>query len=80
MRAWDAIGRGDPNPLETTLSSEPAVKQYLGAAEVADVMDPAKHTGLAAQRAREFASKIRELIGGSGLEAAALLTEMGIQA
>lgn len=79
MRAWDAIGRGEENPLEKLLVADRSVGQYVSESEVRALMDPAKHTGLAARRARDFAKKLREL-DGAGSNLTGMLTEMGIEA
>ena len=50
-----------------------------GGLYVGELMDPARHTGLAAQRARDFANKLRDLNGGN-TGVATFLTEMGIEA
>jgi adenylosuccinate lyase len=79
MQAWDAIGRGEENPLEKLLAADASVRQYVPEREVRALMDPTKHTGLAARRARDFAKKLREL-DSAGLKFAGILTEMGIDA
>jgi len=78
MQAWDAVGRGEENPLARLLGAHPRVRQYVGD-EIGSLMNPAEHTGLAAQRAREFAKKLRELDGGDA-SVAPYLTEMGLEA
>jgi adenylosuccinate lyase len=79
MQAWDAVGQGDENPLERLLSADPLVGRFVEKAELARLMDPRLHTGMAAQRAREFAKKLGEL-SSAGEGQAAFLTEMGIEA
>ncbi len=61
MRAYDAIARGEPNPLESILSEDPQVRRYVQPEELAALMDPRRHTGDAAERARSFARSLRDL-------------------
>lgn len=62
MKAWDAIERGEPNPLREMLSVELKLDRYIERNEIGKLMDPGSHTGLAAQRARTFAGRVRERI------------------
>jgi adenylosuccinate lyase len=79
MQAWEAVGQGEENPLGRLLAANAEIGRYVDAPELARLMDPKGHTGLAAQRARDFAKKLCELTK-AGDEPATLLTEMGIEA
>lgn len=61
MRAYDAIASGGPNPLQTLLSEDAQVRRYVQPEELAALMDPRRHTGDAADRARTFARSLRAL-------------------
>jgi adenylosuccinate lyase len=78
MQAWDAVSRGEDNPLERLIAEIPEVKQRVGSG-LHRLMDPTLHTGLAAERAKEFARKLRELEAGDQ-QMARIITEMGIEA
>jgi adenylosuccinate lyase len=79
MRAWDATARGEPNPLETLLLADDAISGRVSEGELKALMDPAKHIGQAAQRAKNFAAKLRELDRGERTFAK-VFQEMGIEA
>ena len=78
MRAWEAVERGEPNPIAEDLAAHSQIAKFVGT-DVAALMDPSKHTGLAAARAKDFAKKLRELDRDGG-SAAPFLSEMGIEA
>ena len=78
MQAWESVERGEVNPLARLLAANARIKEYVGD-DVGRLMDPAAHTGLAEQRARDFAKKLRDLDGGD-TRIATFLTEMGIEA
>jgi len=61
MRAWDAIGRGEANPLQEILQSDPAIAQHLNPKEVKELMKADRHVGLAQSRARDIAEKLLAL-------------------
>ena len=78
MRAWESIERGEDNPLGAILARDATVQRFVGT-QLEGLMDPSKHTGLAAQRARDFAKQLRELDEGDRTTAP-VFTEMGIEA
>lgn len=61
MRAWDAVARGEPNPLPEILAADPGIGRYIHKEKVAALLDPKRHIGMAAQRARGFANGLRGL-------------------
>jgi adenylosuccinate lyase len=60
MKAWDAIQRGEENPLETLICQDAEISSYLPKKEIRDLMNTKIHTGDAATRALAMAKKIRE--------------------
>jgi adenylosuccinate lyase len=65
LRAWQAVQRGEANPLRESLSHEKRFAKFLKPAEIARVMDARAHVGDAAQRARDFS----KLLGQKLVEA-----------
>jgi adenylosuccinate lyase len=52
MQAWEAIRRGDPNPLASLLAEDAQLRRYLSAQEILALMDYTHHLGSAPARAR----------------------------
>jgi adenylosuccinate lyase len=61
MQAWDALARGEDNPLAQTLAGESTITALVDPAEIRRLLDPGKHVGTAPQRARALAEKIDAL-------------------
>jgi adenylosuccinate lyase len=61
MTAWEALEKTEKNPLADLIAADPALSENIEPAEMRALMDPAHHTGLAAERARLFAAKVRAL-------------------
>lgn len=61
MRAWDAVARGEDNPLERLVADLPEVRERIPPEKVHELMDVREHTGLASKRARDFARSLRGL-------------------
>jgi adenylosuccinate lyase len=61
MQAWSAVEKHEPNPLTNLLKGDPQITKYLKAGEIERLMDARNHVGLAAQRARALAKKLRAL-------------------
>ena len=82
MQAWESIERGEENPLKGIIVRDKRIRAYLDEKQIDALMDPASHTGNAAQRARDFAKRLRKLGDQSeqGATTAPFLTEMGIEA
>jgi adenylosuccinate lyase len=62
MLAWSAVHAGQPNPLETLITSDPQLLDYLPAEHLRALMDASTHLGDAAARARQLAHDIRQVI------------------
>jgi adenylosuccinate lyase len=61
MEAWDAVRRGNENPLSRRLSEEGSLTVLLDPAEIRRLLDPSNHVGTAPQRARLLADRIARL-------------------
>jgi adenylosuccinate lyase len=61
MLAWDALARGEDNPLPHLLSEDPTLTERIDPAEIRRLLDPAKHIGTAPQRALVLANRIDAL-------------------
>lgn len=62
MAAWQEIGAGDDNPLETYLASDPVIQGYLQESELHELMDASHYLGDAPQRARQLADTIHDVV------------------
>jgi adenylosuccinate lyase len=67
MKAWEAIQKGQSNPLIDDISLDPRIHDYLPDLDMHAFMDAIHYLGDAPQRARELAGSIREKVGSSGL-------------
>lgn len=63
MLAWDAISRGEINPLARNLADDETISHYVDPAEIRSRLDPSEHVGDATQRAENLASQIMETVG-----------------
>jgi adenylosuccinate lyase len=61
MQAWDALAKGESNPLARLLVAEKALTSWIDPAEIRRLLDPSKHVGTAPQRARSLATRIAGL-------------------
>jgi adenylosuccinate lyase len=59
MIAYEALARGETNPLTRLIADDDRVARYVDPAEIRVQLDPIGHTGDAAQRARRLATRIR---------------------
>ena len=60
MAAWEAVERGDANPLEALISREPQFLEYLEEDLLRDLLNYEHYLGDAPIRARELSKSIRE--------------------
>lgn len=63
MRSWEALARGQDNPLSQLLAENRELSALVDPAEIRRLLDPGKHVGTAPERARRLAERI------DGLEA-----------
>lgn len=61
MEAWQALERGEDNPLAQLLSEEPELTARIDPAEIRRLLDPSAHVGTAPERARRVAGRIDAL-------------------
>ncbi|HLY02235.1 MAG TPA: adenylosuccinate lyase [Candidatus Cybelea sp.] len=61
MQAWEAVRRGDENPLSRLLTDRAELTALLDPAEIRHLLDPSSHVGTAPQRARLLADRIAVL-------------------
>jgi adenylosuccinate lyase len=62
LAAWDALQRGEPNPLIDRLASDPRLLAYLPTGRVHSLLDARGYVGDAPQRARELAAAIHQTL------------------
>ncbi len=62
QEAWAQVFSGKGNPLPDLLQADPVIRGYLQADEITALMDARGHIGLAGNRARWMAGKIREIL------------------
>ncbi|MEO7040610.1 MAG: adenylosuccinate lyase [Candidatus Elarobacter sp.] len=62
MRAYDALGAGETNPLARFLADDERISRWVDPAEVREWLDPTGHVGDAPQRARRLAERIRDTV------------------
>ena len=61
MEAWEAVRRGDENPLSRLLTDRAELTALVDPAEIRRLLDPSSHVGTAPQRARLLADRIDRL-------------------
>ena len=61
MAAWDALARGEDNPLAQSLAGDTTLTALVDPAEIRRLLDPVKHVGTAPERARALAGRIDAL-------------------
>jgi adenylosuccinate lyase len=61
MAAWQEVQAGKPNPLLALLAADEWITAYLPTAELLALGNVDSYTGIAPQRAREMAARIRAI-------------------
>ncbi len=61
MEAWEAVRRGEDNPLSRLLTEERELTALVDPAEIRRLLDPGGQVGTASQRARLLADRIESL-------------------
>jgi adenylosuccinate lyase len=64
MQAWQALQRGEANPLAASLCADASLTAHLPEAEMRALLSAGSHTGDAAERARGMAKAIRAALKG----------------
>jgi adenylosuccinate lyase len=59
MQAWEAVRRGEENPLISLMCRDGELTEYLSEQEIRVLMDARAHIGDAAERAIKMAKKIQ---------------------
>jgi len=62
LEAWEAVRKGNDNPLMELLKADTQIGDYLTAERLRELMDAAAYTGTVAQRSLTFAQEIRKNI------------------
>ncbi len=62
LAAWDALRRGETNPLAEDLCSDERILRWLHEAKVTELLDAGDYIGGAVERARALAEKIRRAV------------------
>jgi adenylosuccinate lyase len=62
LAAWDALRRGEPNPLAASLCGDERILQWLPAEQVTALLDAGDYVGDAVERARALAEEIRRVV------------------
>lgn len=63
MQAWEAVRRGEENPLIDLMRQDVEMAEYLPEEEMRLLMDARSHVGDAPRRARQMAERIQEEAG-----------------
>ena len=62
LTAWDALRRGETNPLVEDLCGDERILHWLPAAEVTELLDAGDYVGDAVERARALAGELKHVI------------------
>jgi adenylosuccinate lyase len=62
MHSYDALARGETNPLARLLADDERIGRWVDPAEVRERLDPGSHVGDAPERARRLAQRIRDTV------------------
>jgi adenylosuccinate lyase len=61
MKAWEALARGEDNPLSQLLTENAELTALMDPAEIRRLLDPGKHVGTAPERALALADRIERM-------------------
>ena len=64
LQAWDAIRKGEQNPLRELLMADKRILQFIPQNEIPELLDASGHVGTAPQRAKQLAHIIRTTLEG----------------
>ncbi len=62
LNAWDAVQRGENNPLKSLVGSDPVISNKISKLELDELFRVESYTGIAEKRALEMATDIRDQI------------------
>ena len=62
MVAWQAVQRGEPNPLPELLAEDEGITSYLSPEEVLSILREGAGVGDAPERSRRLAREIRQAL------------------
>jgi adenylosuccinate lyase len=62
LKAWEAIRKGQDNPLANSLSTDPRITQLVKPERVKELLQAEAHIGDAPTRARQIAALIHETV------------------
>jgi adenylosuccinate lyase len=63
MAAWQEVQAGRPNPLIAYLKTDTWITTYLSPEQIESLANIGAYTGIAPQRARETAERVRSKLG-----------------
>ncbi len=66
MQAWEAMEKGEGNPLRRLIESDTRVTSLLSPEEVMELFRVDNYTGIACERSRAIAAQIRDNLSASG--------------
>ncbi len=64
LQAWDAIRKGEQNPLKDLLMADERILLFIQKEEIPELLDAGAHVGTAPKRAKYMAIRIREAVNG----------------
>jgi adenylosuccinate lyase len=62
MQAWEHVREEAENPLLRLVAKDERIRSYLTEEQIGELMDVSTHTGTAAERARNLAEEIRQIL------------------
>lgn len=66
IAAWEAVQNGENNPLQGLIIHDSKITQYIEATQLEKLLEPQDYVGLAPEKAKNFAVKIRNLVQKEG--------------
>ncbi|MBI1863322.1 adenylosuccinate lyase [Candidatus Microgenomates bacterium] len=61
LKSWDAVSRGEPNPMKQLLLTDSIIGQFLTDGQIEETFDVRHHIGDAPQRARKLAKLLKNI-------------------
>lgn len=63
MTAWDRVASGQPNPLVELLKKDKIITKFVDPDQIAQLINPAQHTGFAQKRCTVFLKELVNYLG-----------------